>query len=145
MSIDKSAKWWVGTGSEDIKEYLEAFSADSYKASEFRLANCDCGSNTFRLFADDHEGCAKRICESCGKEHFICDSGEYWASAAPEEWKCIECGSTKANIGVGFSLYEDGEIRWLYVGERCATCGILGVFTGWKIAYSPSKQLFDQV
>jgi len=49
------------------------------------------------------------------------------------------------HIGIGFSLYDDGEIRWLYVGERCATCGILGCFAGWKIAYSPSKQLLEQV
>jgi hypothetical protein len=145
MSIDKSAKWWVGTSAEDIKEYLEAYSADNYKASVFRLATCSCSHDAFHLLADDDEGCAKRICTSCGREQFICDSDEYWTAASPEEWKCIECGSTKTNIGVGFSLYEDGEIRWLYVGVRCATCGILGCFAGWKIAYSPSKHLFNEV
>ncbi len=75
---------------------------------------------------------------------FICDSEEYWSDATPEQWKCIECGFTSANVGIGFSLYEDGEVRWLYVGERCANCGILGCFAGWKIAYSPSKQLLEQ-
>jgi len=30
MSIDKSSKWWVGTEPEDIKEYLEAYSADGH-------------------------------------------------------------------------------------------------------------------
>jgi hypothetical protein len=42
-------------------------------------------------------------------------------------------------------LYEDGEVHWLYVGERCVRCGTLGCFAGWKIAYSPSKQLLEQV
>ncbi len=110
MTIDKSAKWWVGTSSDDTKEYLEAYSADNYKASEFRPAKCSCGNYGFGLFADDDEGCAKRICVSCGREQFICDREEYWTAASPAEWKC-ECGSTKANIGVGFSLYEDCEIR----------------------------------
>lgn len=145
MSIDKSGKWWVGSSPEDVREYLEAYSADGYKVTEFRNTKCSCGSSEFRLAADDDEGCAQRTCVSCGKTQFICDSEEYWAGATPEEWKCVECNSTSANVGVGFSLYEDGEIRWLYIGERCAGCGVLGCFAGWKVAYSPSKHLLDQV
>jgi hypothetical protein len=144
MSINKSGKWWVGTNSFDIKEYLQAYSADGYGVAEFRAAKCSCGHDVFTLFADDNEGCAMRTCVSCGKETFICDSDEYSSDASPEQWKC-ECGSTSGNVGVGFSLYEDGEIRWLYLGERCVVCGILGCFAGWKIAYSPSKQLLDKV
>jgi len=77
MSIDKSGKWWIGSGSEDIKEYLETYSAGGYKSSDFRSAKCTCGSDIFYLFADDDEGCAKRTCISCGMSHFICDSEEY--------------------------------------------------------------------
>jgi hypothetical protein len=145
MSIDKSGKWWVGSSAGDLAEYLRAYSADGYEATEFRLAKCSCGHDVFRLSADDDEGCAKRTCASCGREEFICDSNEYWPEASPEEWKCIGCGSTAANVGVGFSLYDDGEIRWLYVGERCITCGILGCLAGWKVGYSPSRQLIGRV
>lgn len=147
MSIDKAGKWWVGSSPEDIKEYLEAYSAppEGYGTQAFRQAKCECGSEDFELFADDDEGCARRICTFCGSEHFICDSEEFWAESAPEKWKCIECGSTRANVGVGFSLYDDGEIRCLYIGERCVACGILGCFAGWKVAYAPSKQLLEQV
>jgi hypothetical protein len=145
MVIDKSSKWWVGGRPDDLGEYLEGYASEGYRVHEFRLAKCNCGSDTFRLFADDNEGCARRTCTSCDSSLFICDSGEYWSEAQPEEWKCSECGSTSANIGVGFSLYEDGEVRWLYVGERCVRCGTLGCFAGWKIAYSPSKQLLEQV
>ncbi|MFZ0824055.1 MAG: hypothetical protein WAM87_10400 [Terriglobales bacterium] len=144
MSIDKSGKWWIGTSVDDLREYLEAYSADNYCIHEFRPAKCKCGGETFELLADDDEGCAKRTCTSCAIGKFICDSEEYWSDATPGQWKCIECGSTSANIGVGFSLYEDGEVRWLYVGERCANCGILGCLAGWKIAYSPSKQLLER-
>jgi len=145
MSIDRSGKRWVGASPEDIKEYLEAYSAEDYRSQEYRQAKCACGGETFELLADDDEGCAKRICTSCGIEQFICDSAEYWSEATPEKWKCVECGSTSANIGVGFSLYDDGEVRWLYVGERCSNCGTLGCFAGWKVAYTPSKQLLEQV
>jgi hypothetical protein len=42
-------------------------------------------------------------------------------------------------------LNNGGGVRWLYAGERCASCGVLGCFAGWKIAYSAAKQLFEQV
>jgi hypothetical protein len=145
MSIDRSGKWWVGTDAGDIQEYLKAYSSDSYPIAEFRKATCTCGGDAFLLLADDDEGCARRMCTSCGEEKYICDSAEYWSDASPEEYKCVECNSAHANIGVGFSLYQDGEIRWLYVGERCAACGVLGCFAGWKIGYAPSKHLFEQV
>jgi len=145
MAINKSGKWWVGSRAEDLEEYLREYSRDGYKSDEFRLAKCKCGGQNLQLLADDDEGVARRICSSCGDEHFICDSEEFWADSNPEEWTCVECGSKSANVGVGFSLYEDGEVRWLYVGERCSSCGILGCFAGWKVAYAPSRQLMDQV
>ena len=146
MSIDESGKWWVGSEPGDIRGFLEAYATEGYEVHDFRLATCECGSHSFHLEADDNEGVAKRTCSKCTRHHFLCDCEEYWEDAEPEMWKCIECNSEDANIGVGFSLYEDdGEIRWLYVGYRCARCGVLGCFAGWKIAYAPSKQLMDQV
>jgi hypothetical protein len=146
MAIDKSGKWWIGSTPEDIGEYLDAFSEDSYPVHEFRLARCDCGSLEFRLDACDDEGVARRICARCKKEHFICDSEESWEEAEPEQWKCVECKSKTTNIGVGFALYDDRKnIHWLYVGQRCARCGVLGCFASWKIGYGPSLPLIDQV
>ena len=146
MSIDTAGKWWVGSEPADIRGFLEAYASKGYEVLDFRLAKCACGSESFRLEADDNEGVAKRTCSKCTQHHFMCDSEEYWEDAEPETWKCIECASGDANIGVGFSLYDDdGEIRWLYVGYRCAHCGVLGCFAGWKIAYAPSKQLMNQV
>jgi hypothetical protein len=144
MSIDTSGKWWVGTGAQDMEEYLKAYSAQSYKVQEFRLSKCACGSLEFQLDADDDSGVAKRTCAKCKQEHFICDSEEFWEEAEPQHWKC-DCGSAATNVGVGFSLRESGgEIRWLYVGCRCAKCGCLGCFAGWKIDYAPSRQLLEQ-
>jgi len=146
MSIDASGKWWVGTEPPDIRRFLESYAPEGYEVQDFRLAACSCGEVRFRLEADDDEGFALRTCTACGHRHFICDSEEYQREANPERYRCVECGSEEANVGVGFSLYEDDqEIRWLYVGVRCARCGVLGCFAGWKIAYTPSRHLLDKV
>ena len=145
MSIDTTGQWWIGTEPADLRQYLIAFAEDTYPLNEFRLVSCSCGSDIFKLMADDDEGVAKRICARCSREHFICDSEEFWTDAQPEEFVCVECDSRKANIGVGFSLYEEGDVRWLYVGVRCVSCGVLGCFASWKVAYSPSHYLIERV
>jgi hypothetical protein len=134
MAIDESGKWWTGTAPDDVRGYLEAYAEDGYQVHDFRLARCPCGCVEFRLEADDNEGVARRTCTSCGEIRFIADSAEYWSDAEPEVWKCVECSSETTNVGVGFSLYEDNRgIRWLFVGVRCARCGILGCFAEWKV------------
>jgi len=146
MAIDETGKWWVGSEVADIGGFLDDYSAEGHKVTDFRISKCACGSEAFHLLADDNEGVAKRICAACGNEHFICDSAEYWEDAEPETWKCVECGDDVCNIGVGFALYNARDaIKWLYVGCRCSKCHILGCFAGWKIAYEPSLQLMDQV
>jgi len=146
MSIDTTGKWWVGSAPEDLEEYLAAYSSDGYESSVFRLALCTCGSVQFKLEADDNEGTARRTCTACRMEHFICDSEDYWSDAEPETWQCVECHSSSANVGVGFALYADSsDIKWLYVGARCSTCGVLGCFAGWKVGYGPSNDLLNRV
>lgn len=146
MAIDKSGKWWVGKTPEDLKEYLDAFSEDSYPIHEFRLARCDCGSLEFQIEASDEDGVARRTCAACRQNHFLCDSEENWSDAETKRWRCTACKSRVANVAAGFSLTEDRQaIHWLYVGERCVGCGVLGCLTSWKIGYSPSLQLMDLV
>ena len=146
MAIDTSGEWWTGTSPDDLEEYLRAYADDSYQVHEFRLARCECGSLEFLLDSSDPDGVARRTCLKCQNEHFICDSGEFWNDAETERWACIDCESSTANIGVGFSLYEDrADIKWIYIGVRCAHCGVLGCCAGWKVGYGPSLQLMNQV
>ena len=135
MTVDNSGKWWVGDSPEDVGEFLRAYSASGYPVTAFRLD------------ADDNEGTARRVCVACAKEHFICDSGEYWDEAGPESWTCVACASRHANIGVGFALYDDDPtgVKWLYVGTRCGQCGVLGCFAGWKVGLSDALHLLDKV
>jgi hypothetical protein len=147
MAIDTSGKWWRGGHPEDIGDYLKAYSSDGYKVRQFRLAKCDCGSLEFELEADRDEEVARRTCISCRKTHPICGSADYWDDAEPKAWKCVECGSRHANVGVGFALYDDDPsgVHWLYVGERCAKCGVLGCIVDWKVALSDAMHLLDEV
>jgi hypothetical protein len=146
MSIDTSGKWWVGSDPEDLGAYLEAYSDDGYKSTEFRLSRCECGSLEFQLDADDEEGVACRTCAKCGAVHYICESEEFWSEASPQRWRCIECGSERANVGVGYALYADDPtgVKWVYIGERCVHCGVLGCFAGWKVGESDALRLLDK-
>jgi hypothetical protein len=142
MVIDTSGEWWTGSDAEDIAEYLHALTQDSYPVDEFRPCVCACGGNVFELDVDRVQGAARRRCPTCSIEHFICDSEEFWDDASPERWQCIECGTDQANVGIGFSLYEErNDVRWIYVGVRCSQCGVLGTFGDWKVGYSPSLHL----
>lgn len=150
MTIDTSGKWWVGTEANDIGEYLVAYEAEGYPVDVTRICICGCGSERFDLEADRVEGVARRACRDCGSGHYLCDSEEYWDDAEPEKWACAECGCEVCNLGVGFSLYaasdeEPKDIRWISVGQRCTTCGVLGSFVDWKVGYGGSGALIDAV
>jgi len=145
MTIDTSGEWWVGDRPTDIAQYLESYaSSEGYGISEFRLARCRCGSQSFLLDADIDEGAARRTCTACQSQHFICDSAEYWDDAGATGLRCV-CESESINIGIGFSIYpsQDG-IRWIYVGVRCTACGVLGCFVDWKVGTS-DMGLLDKV
>jgi len=145
MSIDTSGDWWKGTEATDIESYLVDFTAQQYPVDVVRVASCSCGGQLFRVEVDDEHGAAKRTCTSCGKDHFVCDSADYWKEAEPDECAC-PCGGEIMNLAVGFALYPDnGEVKWLYLGLRCTACGVLGCYADWKIAYEPSRQLLDLV
>ena len=146
MSIDTSGKWWVGSEPADLASYLQALSVNSYKVSEFRLSRCQCSGIRFRLGVQTEEGVAKRVCSDCEAKHFICDSGQYRASGMRLKYfKCVTCKSSVANVGVGFALYDDrSAVHWLYVGERCVECGVLGSMADWKVAYESSLHLLNE-
>jgi hypothetical protein len=144
MTIDKSGKWWKGSAPQDIAPYLTELYAGSYPIHEHHLSVCDCGSEVFFLHWIPDEGAVRRTCTKCGKKYFVCDSEESW-EGRPRKFKCIECKSVEANLGVSFSLYDDkSNIRWIYTGYRCVTCGVLGSFADWKIGYGPSLHLLSQ-
>src|SRR5262249_2010842 len=110
MAIDTSGKWWKGSSADDLAEYLRNLTRDSYPIDEFRLARCCCGEIRFNLEVEPDEGIAKRTCVQCRREHLIADSADnYEPDQHLERFECIDCKSSVANVGVGYSLYQDRE------------------------------------
>jgi len=144
VTIDKSGSWWKGTEFADVAEYLREYTADAYPADEVVQSVCSCGHTVFQVEGDRDEGCARRTCAACGVEAFIGDSDEYWADAEPVKLVCVGCRGLVFEVGVAFSKREDGDVRWITIGERCVRCGILGSFVDWKIDYGPTDHLFSR-
>jgi hypothetical protein len=142
--IDRSGRWWTGTGPEDLDEYLRSLTADGYPAERFEQARCVCGGTRFLLDVDADEGCARRTCTGCGAEHFLCDSGDFAEDADLRRGRC-PCGEAECEVVAGFSHRGDGGIRWITVGRRCAVCGVLGSPVDWKIDYAPAEHLYELV
>jgi len=142
--IDKSGEWWTGDKFQDLATYLHEFTAQGYPAGHIAQSICECDGRVFRLEVDDEEGCARRTCTTCGHAAFIADSAEYWTDADPGPAEC-PCGDDAFEVGVAFSLREDGDVRWITVGGRCVACGVLGAYADWKIDYSPTQHLLTAV
>ena len=143
MTIDTSGKFWTGSESADLDEYLRALTAQSYAADRVVHARCACGSDRF-MSVDADEGCAQRTCTACKQKHLICDSADSWADASAKPVKC-PCGGKEFEVAVAFSHRDDGSLKWVTVGERCTTCGVLGAAVDWKIDYEPTGHLYRSV
>lgn len=141
--IDRNGGVWRGDSFDDLRTYLVAYAAaTSCPAGPIVEAVCACGTRAFELRLDDDEGCAQRRCTACAAETFIADSAEYWDDAAPGDAQC-PCGGEIFQVGIAFSLTDEGEVRWVSVGGRCVACGLLGTYVDWKIDYSPTGHLLD--
>lgn len=150
--IDKSGDWWKGDDFDDLAEYVVAYTARQYPAQVITQSKCvTCEGTVFGLTVDDLNGCAQRTCRTCSTSVFLADSSEFWDDAEPGEAACVArqhdgttgcpCGGADFESGIGFSLLDSGEVRWVTVAARCRTCGILGVYAEWKIDYEPSRHL----
>lgn len=146
MALTKRGEWWYGDSQADIRDELARFGdVNEYLPTHFADAKCKCGFATFKLLVDEDEGVAIRICTACGSEHAMGDSDEYLEEANPEETACV-CGGEVFEITVGVSLYDESEdVRWLYVGCRCPTCGLTGCFGDWKNEYIGYQEFLAKI
>jgi hypothetical protein len=50
------------------------------------------------------------------------------------------------NVAAGVCLTPDKDaVKWVFVGNRFAGCGVLGSMVDWKVGYAPSLQLLGEV
>lgn len=143
--LDKSGNWWKGDDFTDLRDFVQAYSAENFATARVEQSRCgDCGGSSLRLRVDDEEGGAEKSCPRCGTSALLLDSEDYWEDADPGDASC-PCGHEVFEVGVGFALRDDGDIRWVYVGARCVACGTLGVYADWEIDYSPTANLFNKI
>lgn len=145
MITSRGTDGWTATEAGDIDEYLAAYSEHGYPVRRVTHASCaSCGAVVFRIRVDDEEGCAERTCAACGTAALMLDSADYVEDADLGPAEC-PCGGETFNAAVGFALYDEENPRWVYLGLRCTEDGALGVYSDWKIDYTPSAHLFDSV
>ena len=68
-------------------------------------------------------------CAACGVKKILLDGEEYWEDARPRLKRCPVCKESKTfQVRAGFLRRENGDVRWVYIGERCTACGTLGSY-----------------
>jgi len=121
------------------------------RSTSFGFVTVPVAPKVFKLEASVGDAAARRTCSRCERTHFMLDSEKCWDNTEeePQLLECTKCGSTETNVGVGFSLYQEGqvkgEVHWLYIGYRCTACGLLGSFADWKVARVGVRHLFESV
>lgn len=139
--IDKTSKYWHGDSADDIEEYLKAYTQKS--DIDVKSVIChSCGSDTWALRIDRREDAIQVKCPQCGEKKVLLDCQEVWADAKPRLLKCTVCKTSKEhNVKVGFLRRENGSVKWVYIGNRCTNCGVLGSCLDWRISYDPTDEM----
>lgn len=150
MSPTKRGKYWYGKTQADLREELLRYSEkNGYPIDHFADAVCKCGGRVFTLDLDDIQGVAGRICSACGDEHLMADGEEYVEDAELERRECI-CEKDLFEITAGVHVYRGPkevlteEVRWFYVGCRCANCGLVGCYGDWKNEHTDYRKLLER-
>ncbi|SEF32128.1 hypothetical protein ABL840_24745 [Variovorax sp. NFACC27] len=133
MALRKKGRYWYGDGPEDTQVEVQRYSkSNAYVATRFAASACTCGHRSFRLESDEEAGAARRTCTACGGVHLMGDSAEYADEAELEGHECV-CGEETFELLSGVTLYTDSnDVRWYYLGCRCTSCSLVGVFADWK-------------
>ena len=143
--IEKSKKYWTGDSSEDIAEWLRIYSEED--SMDVKPVICHtCGGESFELRVDRNEGAIQVKCTACGTKKILLDCDEIWEDASPRLRKCRVCKTSRAfNVRVGFVRRESGSVKWVYIGNRCTTCGTLGSYVDWSIDYEPTDEMEQNI
>jgi len=99
-----------------------------------------CGTTRFWMECSEEDGVARRTCTNCNLKAYIGDSEDLWKESDVGDATC-PCGAKVFDIVVGYCLDTGGEVTWMVVGAKCASCSHIGVYADWSIDYEPSKAL----
>ena len=143
--IDKSKKYWYGDQANDIDEFLREYT--EVPDLEIKSVICRaCGSEALILRIDSTQEVIQVQCPRCGEKKILLDCEEVWEEAKPRLRKCVVCKTEKEhNVKVGFVRRENGDAEWVYIGSRCTSCGVLASYLDWRIPYSPTDEMEQNI
>lgn len=151
MTLKKRGKYWYGDDHGDLQSELARYSrSNGYPIDDFVDVRCECGSDLFLLFTDELQGVAKRQCCRCHVEHFMGDSADYVDESEVTPHECV-CKQEQLQITAGLHRYRNpdnslsNDVRWLYLGCRCASCGLVGCYADWKNEYQGYRELLAKM
>ena len=138
--IDTSKEFWTGSDPADIDTYLRVYTQDP--TLEIKPVLCSiCGCTELRLVGDQDEGAVQAVCMQCGAKKLLLDSAEYWKEVSHRTLRCPLCKGKGFNARVGLSRRENGQVRWVWIGDRCTQCQVLGSPFDWRIDYEPTDEM----
>jgi len=144
MPIDKSGKWWKGTGEADAIEYLNALKPGGYPVDEVLPQTCECGSTTFLVYRSGDDELSYLVCCGCRSKTFVADSEEHDDDHEYELTKC-PCDSTQLRIFLAVHSINDKSVaNWMSIGVICAACGILGMPLDWEFDTEKSDESYSK-
>ena len=142
--IDWTKEYAAGTEASDIDEWLRAYTEE--ETLDVKPILCSkCGWDELRMVGDQEEGAVQVVCMRCEAKKLLLDSAEYWKEVSHRTIKCPDCKSKGCNVRVGFARRENGQVRWVYIGNRCVQCCLLGSAFDWKIDYEPTDELEQNI
>jgi hypothetical protein len=149
MALKKQGKYWYGDDHTDVRAELESYSRqNAYPIDNYVDVKCKCGKDRFYLLTDEDAGVAVRQCVNCGDEHLMGDSADYSDEAEVGQHECI-CEKDKFEIVAGIHRYRNDDnslsddVRWLYIGCRCPSCGLVGCYADWKNEFNDYAKLLE--
>ncbi|MBQ8407659.1 MAG: hypothetical protein IJY39_02205 [Clostridia bacterium] len=139
--IDRSKEeYWTGNSAGDIHEYLCEYSEQ--EDIEVKAVECQiCKGDVFTLKVDQDEGAIEVTCVKCKAKKLLLDSSEIWEECNPKTGSCPICKGKSYNIGVGFLRRSTGDVKHVFIGNRCIGCGALGSYVDWDINYGPTDEM----
>lgn len=142
--IDRTPKYWTGDSPDDIAEWLREYT--ELPELEVKPVVCNsCGQNVFTIRVDRNEGAMQVTCVACKTKKRLLDSDGIWRDCSPRSVRCGICKERTNNVQVGLHRRANGDIKWVYIGNRCTGCGTLGSYTDWSIDYSPTDELEQNI
>lgn len=150
MSIVKRGDQFHGDDHADIVTVLTDYSKRGrHLVAHSATARCSCGADEFRLAVDDAAGIAVRECAECDEDHSIGaevdEVDEDLEDANLEVCEC-PCGADTFQIAIGVAVQQGTDAaRWVYVGCRCTSCGLLGCYADWKCDVANYRRLLALV